>query len=89
MPLNQEGQHNERGERPARQRYDKGRAREPNPNGSSVNSGEKAWDGFCAVVPAPTVGEPEGLAAPAAVLREGEVAWEDHGSLQWNPRMAK
>ena len=54
-----------------------------------MGSEETAWDRFCAVVPPPAVAEPEGLTEPAVVPGEGEVAWEDDGSLQWNLRMAK
>lgn len=41
------------------------------------------------MVPPPTVDEPEGLTEPSTVPKEGEVVWEDDGSLQWNLRLIK
>lgn len=56
---------------------------------ATLGTEAKAWERFCAVVPPSTEEEPEGLTEPPIVPKEGEVAWEDDGSLQWNMRLAK
>jgi len=56
---------------------------------ATLGTEAKAWERFCAVVPPSTEEEPEGLTEPPTVPKEGEVAWEDDGSLQWNMRLAK